>query len=142
MKIAEIVSPSLPAPVSTELTWEQTWRYMAIGIFRAGLWSSLPLATYVWNWRLWQVAFPWHEFFQLAGSIWGPTAARYWWKHRQQLKLPAAFNLPEDWEVQHVEATVTQTNSAGTTVTQIDHTQTVDVKSGEPVKDSDPKSEG
>lgn len=144
MTIAKIVSPDLPVPVSTDLTWEQTWRFMAIGIIKAGIWSSLPLAMYVWNWRSWQVAFPWQEFLQLAGTIWGPTAGRYWWKHRALLKLPAALTLPPDWEVQRLEATLTQTGPEGTTVTQIDQTKTIE-KSGEPVKDTgqqDPTARG
>lgn len=98
MKLATVLSPSIPPPTSTVLTWEQSWRFFLLGILRAILLSSLPLVVWLWNWIAnWDNPIEWSEFWKLAAATAGPTAALYWKNHWHLLKLPRVLIIPVEF---------------------------------------------
>lgn len=124
MKIAEIVSPTLPAPVSTDLTWEQSWRFFALGCLRATIVTLLPVVRVIWKQLGRQHFVHWPDVGWLALSCAGPAALLYWNNHKYLLKLPPFLDIPPEFQEVHVEAMITQTTAEGTQVTKIDKTTT------------------
>ncbi len=124
MQISEVVSavaPTLTAPTSTEYTWEQTWRFMIVGCVKALWWSSAPVGTYIYMYY-WEDPFPWRAGLGIASSVWVPTLTKYWKDHWHMLKAPPFMDTPPEWDTTRVEAKITETTAAGTSVTEIDKT--------------------
>lgn len=94
----DIISPPLPSPKTTEYTWEQTWRFFLLGLFRALVVSSLPL--FVWVWRWYSTSYDpvnWREFWIQAAVTLAAPAGLYWKNHWHMLKLPCILEVPPEF---------------------------------------------
>lgn len=125
MSIAEVISPPLPRPVSTQLTWEQTWRFFVLGLLRAVVLASPPLAAWFWNWlHNWDEPIAWNEFWVMFLATVGPPAGLYWKNHWYLLKLPEFLEVPPEF----VEATVKTTTTVVTkTKVEESHKESVEL---------------
>lgn len=106
--------PKLPP----EYTWQQTWRFFLLGMFRATCAALLPVAYDVWDWFMnWSgTPIDWWHMAKLAGACAIIPAGGYWKKHWKQLKVPPAFEVPDSFlEVTQTTTIVQSTTTKGST---------------------------
>lgn len=90
-----------------QYTWQQTWRFFGLGMFRAICASLIPVAYDVWDWIVnWNgTPIDWSHMWKLALACAIVPAGGYWKKHWHLLKTPPSFNVPSEF----LETTTTET---------------------------------
>lgn len=131
MKIAAIVSPALPAPTSTEITWEQSYRFFLLGCLRATVVTLGPVLRVLWKQHA-RHSIHWPDVGWLALTCAGPTALLYWNNHKYLLKIPPFLDVPPEFVQAEVKTTIRtiepSPSGAGTTTTQVTETHQEPIK--------------
>lgn len=92
-----VLTPSIPAPISTNYTAAQTYRFFINGLIRACWVGIVPMLWWAWSWEHNWAAMHWDEFGKQFAACFATPAGHYWLTHRKLLKLPKFMNVPDEF---------------------------------------------